>query len=474
MSRPYQGYPGEVWATCYAALAWFTERVADGGTGENYSSPANAVYWTLRNGLEAISAYALANALAAEYSNIQSVAALPLSLTTEQQAALNNRFASVTAAASGTASLAPSLDLAGVSAALESGNPAIASPNLLSYYLTFAAETPPSGFTAATLATDATSFATAWLGIAQAIGVLQGERRTRAYDAALRQYRCSALAAEQARSFVSSSFSDSVGGATYLWNQMVAWPAITADANVLIGAPFNFENQQIATIRYTLGSAMNQMATLLTIMRQPVLANTSLARVRNNDTLMDVAARETGDFENWQSIATLNGLQPPWTGPGGTAYGSQVLLPTGQQQPTSSVIPNYETNLLGVDFYLGPVNSPMLPWVGDFQLIAGYNNLRNALGRRLQTPIGSLIYHMDFGSRIPFEVGAVQNQETAGHITAYGVSALLSDPRVAAVPSAFTVIASGGAGLASFTGDVEPVGWNAVALRVNEVLAPLG
>ena len=128
-------------------------------------------------------------------------------------------------------------------------------------------------------------------------------------------------------------------------------------------------------------------------------------------------------------------------------------------------------NFLGIDIYIGPINGPMPAWTGDFQTIAGYANLSWALGRRIQTTQGTLIYSPTYGSRIPPEVGAVQTAQTAGHVTAFGVSALQADPRVASVPNATTQIVSGG--LVSFSANVQPNGFQNALVSVNAVLGPL-
>jgi phage baseplate assembly protein W len=112
--------------------------------------------------------------------------------------------------------------------------------------------------------------------------------------------------------------------------------------------------------------------------------------------------------------------------PGGFAP-SSVPSPQGASQ--------YENMFLGTDFFYGPINQDMLPWTGDIQTIVGNQNLAFSLGRRLQTTLGSLIYHPEFGSRIPPTIGSVTTQNTVGSIEAYGVSSLLGDQRVARVLS---------------------------------------
>ena len=189
---------------------------------------------------------------------------------------------------------------------------------------------------------------------------------------------------------------------------------------------------------------------------------------------MDVAARTTGNYEDWTTIAALNGLVPPYVGqnsaPGIAGWGTQLVLPTpGVQTSSTGAIPSYNDNFLGIDLYTGPINGSMPTWQGDFQTINGYNNLAWALGRRIQTTQGNLIYHPDYGSRIPPQVGQVQTNQTAGHIAAYGKSAILSDPRVASVPQATAQLQANGK--VAFRANVQPSGFQAPGVSLNEVIS---
>jgi phage baseplate assembly protein W len=112
----------------------------------------------------------------------------------------------------------------------------------------------------------------------------------------------------------------------------------------------------------------------------------------------------------------------------------------------------------------------MPPWNGDFQVITGYPNLAWALGRRIQTLLGALIYHSNYGSRIPPEVGAIQTLATAQNINAFGQSAINTDPRVASCISSTVTI--GNSGLVVFSAIVQPRGFANAPINVNEVLQP--
>ena len=250
-------------------------------------------------------------------------------------------------------------------------------------------------------------------------------------------------------------------------------PAMTAAASVLNGNPSTQANQQYAAIRYALLSMAQQISAFLLTLGIPSIAQIQQTTVRNGETLMDIAARALGNFELWTQIATINGLVPPYISSGGgagiAAWGSSLLLPgPGVSGAAGGQVPSYNENFLGTDLYVGPINGSMPAWTGDFQTITGIDNLSWALGRRLQTPQGRLIYHGTYGSRIPGEVGKVQDSASAGHINAFGKSALQSDPRVLSVPVLSTSLVSGL--MIQFRASVQPIGGGQQTANVNEVI----
>jgi hypothetical protein len=498
-TQPYAGYVGQVWRTAYASLTWLSGIMAAADNSPSVvANPALIVYQTLRNAVDAVSAYSMSNAWLAEIKALQGIQVLPLTLDAGTAAFFNARIATYVAAQAALAALLPAANPAGAAVKLAMNSPAIADMGLLGFYVAFNYEAPPSPITTPVDFTAAgQAAATAWGTVATAISVLQGATITQAYDTAIRQFNVAQTAVNTVTSFVNpvTDVDDQIlleggeitvdgdgdpitdgGDYTGLWNPVMVLPAIVMDGSLTCSAPFSVVNQQSGVIRYALITMLNQLAFLLLSLRQPAIGVVNLGALLNNDTLMDFAARETGNFENWTGIATENVLQPPWTGPGGAAYGSQLYIPVpGSAPPTAGVPqPTYAANVLGTDIYIGPINGEMPPWNGDFQLTTGYANLAISLGRRLQTTLGTLIYHSDFGSRIPPEVGNVQDDATAGHIASYGLSALMSDPRVLSVLSATaTIVQPSGLGEVAFNGVVQPIGQGALGVSVNQVISPL-
>ena len=471
--RPFAGYPGQVFATCYQAAAWLANLLASGAApAANAAQGALACFQTFSNGADAVAMWTAANAFAQETINLANVQALPLNLDPVTQTYFTARVASMAAAASGLAVLPPAANPFNAIAYLGAGQPAIADTGYLEWCVGFLAETPPSGLTTATLTTYATGVATAWLTIANAVQVVQGVTLTNAYDAAARQFRVASTVASGLTALtVSGGFSQINTQA--LWNGTVAMPSLLLDAASLTSAPASIANQQAAVIRFKLRNLAIQTAYLLLSLRSPIIGNVMSATLRRNKSLMDLAARTVGSYEEWASIAALNAVQPPYPGPANqtlAASGTPLLLP-GSVVPPSGSIPTYAANVLGIDYDFGPINGPQPAWLGDISLIAGYLNLRRALGRQLQTPLGTLIYHSDFGCRIPYEIGAVQSVNEADRLAAFGAAALASDPRTANVLSAVATVQPGR--LATFSGTVIPVGPGAQPVGVNEVISPL-
>lgn len=476
MAQLFTGYSGQIWSVAYGAMAAFSLSLASSGvTLANQAQSAEALFQTLRNGIDAINAQATVLAWQLEAVNLQSAQALPIPISPTDTAYIENRTNAYINAAQALAAIIPTPVIASYADTIAVGKVAIPDMGLLEFYQNFTFEVAPPGLDATTVYADAAAVSTAFNNLTTAIATFQGTFTTQSLDTAIRERNVASLIALNLNAFTSGPISATANNLG-LWNQTVAVPSMNRISNAETCAPFSQVNQQSACIRNAMLMAMQQVAVLLLALRQPQSGQINFTTLRNNETLMDVAARATGNFENWVQIATLNGLQPPYVGPqtlsGVAGWGSKLLLPsTGTASSTTGMIPDYNINFLGVDLYFGPINGLMPPWTGDFQTISGVNNLRMALGRRVQTTLGALIYHGDYGSRIPPEVGNVQAQDTAAHIASYGKSALLKDGRVQTVASATATLIPNSK--ISFQASVLPGGFNTTPLSVNEVISPL-
>jgi hypothetical protein len=396
--------------------------------------------------------------------------ALPLELDAATEAFLQNRVVAMQQSILDATALQVSPGLA--SFLLPKAQPVIPYPGYLEYLLNFSYETPPAGLTVANFAAQAQACATAWTTIATALQN-QGVLYTGTSLNAVQQM---GMAAQVTANAVANIVLTGSVNLTTAWNTLVVIPTICRAA-AIANDPTSLSAQALAIARYVTLSAIQQLNVLLTSLRsQQVSGQPRLAKVRMNDNLMDIANRELGNFEAWRNIATLNGLVPPYIAnvrsPGVAIPGDQLFLPSPNGAAVAQVgtPPSYVNNYLGVDLYLGPLNQDMMAWTGDFQVISGYQNLAFSLARRLQTALTALIYHPDFGSRIPPEVGSITDQSIAGVLQAYTTSCLLSDPRVANITSV-NVVMQQGTGF-QITAVVLPNGLGASEVTVNEVFGP--
>jgi phage baseplate assembly protein W len=503
MAQFFTGYSGLVWQTVYQTLAFYTEQLEillNNSTSTTNSAAivqlSEGMLSTLLNAAQAINADALASAWEAEFTNLEAIQALPLILDQPTTDIFNNRVAAYGSALPTLVGMIPQPPFNAPSV-VSQGLSSIPYINLLDLFSTFDVETPPPGLSPDSFTATALSIAIAMQNVANAISLYQGRNITQLYDVAQRESFAAAFAANIIASFTSGpiagvpgdegigssaigefiiGISPIAGALQPQWNQIATLPAMTIVGAILSSAPYLFANQQQAVIRNTMLTFASQIEVLLLTLRQPNFTQVNLTTLRVNETLLDVAARTTGNFEDWVQIANLNGLAPPYVGPnnapGIAGWGSQLVLPTpGAQNAAIGTPPSYPNNFLGIDIYIGPINGVMPAWQGDFENIAGYANLSWALGRRIQTTQGTLMYHPNYGSRIPPQVGALQTNETAGHIAAYGKSALLSDPRVAQVPIATGQLQANGK--IAFYASVQPSGFQNVGVPVNETISPL-
>lgn len=480
----YFGYSGVLWQAVYAALAQYFNLVQQyqnqstkSTTGTIISAQAifyasQAMLTTLKNTSEAINIYNMSQSWTTILQDMNNIGLLNLSVAPADIAVFNGRkaaYASALTALNGLILNPPY----GSPSLIANGIPVVSYPGFLEFLINFNYEAPPVGLTAANLPANAASTAQSLINVQNAIAVFQGNLLNHLYDAATLQANCASYVSSIISQLI-SAFTDPVAF-TGAWNQAVAWPAMTLAADALSNAPFSFQIQQQMIIRYACLTAMIAIANFILALRNANISQVNLTTLYIGESLMDVAARVLGDYTQWQAIAEINGLVPPYTAqnssPGVAGYGTVLIVPApGTSLSALGQPPSYSANYLGTDLYLGPINGPMPPWTGDFQTITGYKNLAWALGRRIQTRLGSLLFHSDYGSRIPPEIGNIQTPQSAQHIAAYGKSAILADPRVQSVPFA---AASGMTGSQiNFSAVVIPGGFQTTPVQVNEVLLP--
>jgi len=161
------------------------------------------------------------------------------------------------------------------------------------------------------------------------------------------------------------------------------------------------------------------------------------------DTLQRIAARELGDAALWASLISFNNLVPPYltddesqVRPGVLLTGSQILVPAGAPVISTTADPNL---VFDVDVAL---NKGLLQASanGDLAIVAGRDNLRQALQNNIETPQGQLLFHTWYGSLCSRMIGTVNGPNQALLIEAYAKASLLRDPRVSDVDKAVATI----------------------------------
>jgi phage baseplate assembly protein W len=357
-------------------------------------------------------------------------------------------------------------------ALIAQGLPLVPYPGLTEWQMAFRYAPIPVGLTVSNFVATASAFATAWATLASDMQT-QGVGFT---GSSLGEVNYTHLAASVSAFEVSQLTLSPNADLTAAWNLLVILPTMARVAALASNDPTSATSQLIAVQRYVALTMLAQFNTLLVSFQDQTPTQVRLVPVRVGDSLMDIAARELGDYTQWSALASANSLLPPYIsavpGPNVAVVGQLLYVPNGGTNPQPA-IPNYQTFFLGTDIYYGPLGQDMAPWLGDLPIISGYQNLSLSLGRRLQTTLGTLIYHNTFGSRIPPEVGAIITSQAPSQISAYATSALLSDPRVQSVNN--VIVMSNPLGLISVSADVIPKGPGSSAppILVNTTIQPV-
>lgn len=160
-------------------------------------------------------------------------------------------------------------------------------------------------------------------------------------------------------------------------------------------------------------------------------------QIEQGDTLQAIAARELKDASRWPDLIIINGLVYPYlTGDATKAgasvklYGDLIAVPAASVQVNSSVDPNA---VFGIDVAL--TKGDLSAVGGDFALISGRENYKQAISNRVSTNKAELLFHLDYGCDVRRLLGAV-NGPTAELLAAeYVKASLLSDNRTQSVPS---------------------------------------
>ncbi len=462
-------YIQQLWTFYLGLLSYFEANVNTTNPIASYGM-FSSVFQTCRSLNKLISLYNASWFLSSETELLNEILLLPVSLSASDRTLISNR---VTALQSFYQTVTLGLPAAPPQnfSTINSGTDFTPSfTDIVTLVMSQTYETAPAGLTAANCYSYLQSEIVAWQNLQTAL-VQQGISYTGdQMNAVTRMIAISLLVANNASTLTFST----VWTAEQLWNWVAFFPTALNLVSLLETNLSQALIQNILIIRYTVTLTVLQFSSFILTARSQPLEQVQLGTLLMNNSLMDFSAKNLGDYSQWTQVISTNNLVPPFISStpatNEASPGQQLFLPNWRQ--TVNVLPQqptYELNFLGTDIYYGPVTQD-LSWGGDFQLITGYSNLELALLRRLQTPIGTLIYHLVYGSRIPGEIGNVASTTISDHLNAYAESALLGDPRVQSIPSSTALYLPNKGTQLALT--VQPQG-NGASLNLNEVISPI-
>ena len=180
------------------------------------------------------------------------------------------------------------------------------------------------------------------------------------------------------------------------------------------------------------------------------------AEIQYGDTLQAIAARELGDASRWYDMISLNSLVPPYitddpaqAGPGVLLSGALITVPAPKPVVSSTT---QADQVFGTDVRLD--RGRLATANGDFDLVSGRDNLRQALKNVVETDRGELLFHAGYGSKVRRLLGTVAGPTSALLAAQYAKAAVSADPRVQSVTNS-TASVSGD--VVSVDVDVKPV-----------------
>lgn len=178
----------------------------------------------------------------------------------------------------------------------------------------------------------------------------------------------------------------------------------------------------------------------MTAGRQAVLGGFRRIQIQWGDTLQRIASRELGDATQWQRLASINKLTPPYivsdraqASAGVLVYGDTLIIPAASGEMSPGKTWAEDVFLRDVSLRGGLVSIVD----GDVAVVEGRENLKQALTHRVQTEPGELIFHADYGCRVHEQKGRKNTAVASLLGGAFVRDAVVEDPRIASILSAY-------------------------------------
>lgn len=396
----------------------------------NQQSTLQAIKQTLWNALNIVDAYSIQTFMQQEYSLLSRILTASLGLDSTDQAFVTNRINSFNSLVLNVYTLSTWLQYNINN--LSYGIAAIPYYDLLGYFQSFNAEVIPIGLTLTNFNDQSLACANAWNNVLTYLTNNGTTFQISAYNPVDRMTQSSYDLSNIITNLVFANGVD----VNVAWNTLVALPSLLRVAAILNNDPSNQVAQTTNAVKFLIIYMLYQVNTVLaTFSEANNVTLPQTAQLKTGESLMDFAARTTGNFSNWQAVAQLNNLLPPYVGtvaaPNIATPGQYLYIPGTAS--TGTTVTSYLQSYLGTDIDLGPLFSTLTVWNGDFATSSGFVNFTNALARRVLTELGTLIYHTDYGSQLLKEVGNIRSVSSATLLAGYLRAALIADPRTQTV-----------------------------------------
>jgi phage baseplate assembly protein W len=154
------------------------------------------------------------------------------------------------------------------------------------------------------------------------------------------------------------------------------------------------------------------------------------------DSLQRIAQRALGDATQWPLLIAYNNLIPPYitddpaqAGPQVIQTGEQILVPASAPVVESAVDPD-QVFLIDIALTNGLITSGAN---ADLALVAGLDNLQQALANRVISTSGILLFHSEYGSFIKRLLGTANGPTVELLAAQYAAAAIIADDRVSEI-----------------------------------------